>query len=82
MKRERVRGARIFITGVKKKFARLASAEQFLEGKPLTEETIDGAAMRASMTFAPDFKFSSGYKERAARVYLRDILHEVRGSQK
>ncbi len=82
MKRERVRGARIFITGVKKKFVRLASAEQFLEGKPLTEETIDGAAVRASMTFAPDFKFSSGYKERAARVYLRDILHDVRGSQK
>jgi CO/xanthine dehydrogenase FAD-binding subunit len=77
-----VRDARIFITGVKKKFARLESVENFLVGKPMTEEAIDGASQRASLTFVPDFKFSAEYKERTAKVYLNDLLHDIRQTKK
>ncbi|MGA9407759.1 MAG: FAD binding domain-containing protein, partial [Bacteroidota bacterium] len=69
--------ARFFITGVKKKFLRLGSAENAIRGKSLTDETIDKAASQISLTFAPDYKFSSGYKEKVARVYFKDLLCEI-----
>jgi CO/xanthine dehydrogenase FAD-binding subunit len=72
-----VRDARFFITGVKKKFLRLESAENALRSKSMTDETIDKAAKQISLTFAPDYKFSSGYKEKVARVYFKDLLHEI-----
>jgi CO/xanthine dehydrogenase FAD-binding subunit len=77
-----VRDARIFITGVKKRFSRLESVEIFLTGKPLIEETIDEATRRASLIFVPDFKFSAEYKERTAKVYLNDLLHDIRRMNK
>jgi len=78
MKRNTIQAARIFITGVKKRYARLDAIEKFLVGKSLSDETIEEAARRAAFAFVPDYRFSSEYKERAARVYLNDILHDLR----
>jgi len=72
-----VQSARFYITGVKKKFLRLESAEHAIRGKSMTDETIDKAAGQISLTFAPDYKFSSGYKEKMARVYFKDLLCEI-----
>jgi len=77
MRKNVVQDARFFITGVKKKFVRLESAENAVRGKLMTDETIDEAAKQISLTFAPDYKFSSEYKERVTRVYLKDLLCEI-----
>ncbi len=79
MKQGVVRGARIFITGVKKRYARLRSTEKYLTGRPLTDDTIGESCRQAAFIFVPDYKFSAEYKERAARVYLNDVLHDIRG---
>lgn len=77
-----VRSARIFITGVKRKFARLEPVENYLVGKPMIEEIIGEASSRASLTFVPDFKFSAEYKERTAKVFLNDLLQDIRQMKK
>jgi CO/xanthine dehydrogenase FAD-binding subunit len=78
LKRNVVRGTRIFITGVKKRYARLKTTEDYLAGKTLTEDTAAEASRRASFAFVPDYKFSAEYKERAAKVYLNDLLQDIR----
>ncbi|MGA7161582.1 MAG: FAD binding domain-containing protein [Bacteroidota bacterium] len=77
MRRDIVEDARFFITGVKKKFVRLESAENVLLGKSITDDTIVTAAKEIYLTFAPDYKFSSEYKERVARIYFKDLLREI-----
>ena len=74
----RVEASRIFVTGVKKKLGRLSNVEQVLFGNDLTESLIETAGSRATFAFAPDFKFSSAYKEKMAKVYLVDLLSELR----
>ena len=72
-----VRSARIFITGVKKKFARLDAAEKVFHDRVITDESIEEAVDATSLTFVPDFKFSAAYKERVAKVYLKDLFIEL-----
>jgi CO/xanthine dehydrogenase FAD-binding subunit len=75
-----VRDARFFITGVKKKLMRLAAAEKVFHHNSITDDVIDAAVNTLSLTFVPDFKFSAAYKERVAKVYFKDLLHEIQKS--
>ena len=82
MKRTMIRSARIFVTGVRRKFVRLGSVEKLLVNNVLSDELIAGACDRASMEFVQDYRFSPAYKERVARLYLSEILHEIGSSGK
>ena len=78
MKGRVVVDARLFITGVKKKFTRLVAAEKVFRGNPLTPETIDDASSLVDVTFVPDYRFSAAYKARVARIYFNDLLNDIR----
>lgn len=78
MRKGVVREARIFITGVRRKFARLTSTEEVLHGNAITGRLIEEAAGKSSFSFVPDFRFSAEYKQRVARVYLKDLLREIK----
>ena len=80
MDKNTVRDARIFVTGVKKKLTRLASAEKVLSRKVLSDEVITSAADQVSLTFVPDYKFSAAYKEKVAKVLFKDLLQEIKKS--
>ncbi|HTX17106.1 MAG TPA: FAD binding domain-containing protein [Bacteroidota bacterium] len=82
IKKQTVRSARIFVTGVRRKFARLVSVEKMLVNNSLTDELIVKACDRASMEFVQDYRFSPAYKERIARLYLSEILREIGGAGK
>lgn len=78
MKGHIVLDARMFITGVKKKFTRLTAAEKVFRGKPLTSEAIDDASSLVDVTFVPDYRFSAAYKARVAQVFFNDLLNDIR----
>lgn len=75
-----VRDVRIFVTGVKKKLTRLGAAEKVLRRNSISDELINSAADQVTLTFVPDYKFSAAYKEKVARVYLKDLLQEIKES--
>ena len=73
-----IRDARIFVTGVKKKLIRLVTAEKALRRESISDEVIDSAVDHVSLPFVPDYKFSASYKEKVAKVYLKDLLLEIK----
>lgn len=75
-----VRDVRIFVTGVKKKLTRLGAAEKVLRGNSISDKLINSAADQVYLTFVPDYKFSAAYKEKIAKVYLIDLLQEIKES--
>jgi len=81
-KKDEIEDARIVITGVKTRFKRFKSAENVLIGKQLSPELAEKAEKHFNPKFVSDYKYSAGYKENTARVFLIDLLDGLCGGKK
>lgn len=75
-----IKESRIVITGVKSRYKRFISAEKFLEGKFLSDNLIKQANRLIDPKFNSDYKYSSSYKNRIAKIYFNDMLKEIIGT--
>ncbi len=82
LKNELIHDARLVITGVKSRYKRFSKAENFLEGKVLTEKLISQVVKFIEPKFVSDYKYSASYKERTAKIFFEDMLLEMMGSKK
>ncbi len=82
MNKGTVEDARLVITGVQGRFKRFKRAESIFKGKSLTDELVEKAEKFITPKFIPDYKYSAGYKEKAAKVYFNDLLTEITGRKR
>ncbi len=68
----------IVITGTAGRLHRFKSSEKAIDGKPLTDETIALSVGHFSPKFHSDIKYSEEYREKVAKVFLGDLLSEIR----
>jgi len=72
----------IVISGTTQRFHRFKLSEKAIDGKPLTEETIEKCLEHFSPKFHSDFKYSEEYREKVSKVYLNDLLNEAKEEMK
>ncbi len=77
VKNKIIQDAKLVITGVKNRYKRLKHAEKVLIDKQISSETFSEAEKFIEPKFISDYKYSSSYKETAAKVYFNDLLNEI-----
>ncbi len=74
-----VHDAAFVITGVKNRFKRFNKAENIFMEKNLSEKLIKQAMKFIEPKFVSDYKYSSAYKEKVAKIIFEDLLLDIAG---